>query len=767
MSDFDYEKMGESMARALKASGISGSTGTTGAVKAPDPKELDVFIQHLKQMNSQTKKWDSAFKKNINQIAGVSDQLDKLDAAIDAATDTYDREQLEAKKRSIIQTAASQVAVKETQAVASALKTASVSMVSGAANLTKQLLDNTSGVGFATGIMTTGLDIAGTASNQLAGSASSAGSALMMAGGKAKILGAGLMVASAALGVTSKASEILKFGVEILGKEVEKTVANFTALSSSGALYADGMSGMRNAAGDAGLSVEVFSKVVESNSKILADSGLGVAGGAGLMGQAIKAGGDQARTQLFNLGYTIEEQGALYAETLSSMRQAASGPFSATSQQVAEQTQKYATNLRIIAGITGEDAKAKMKQVQEQANQLAFQQKLARLDTVQRNNILAGMTNMSAIQSKNFMDMVNFGSVINTEGAVFQAQSAGMASAVNESYRNYLNGTMSDQTERDNAARNGAQINRDMLEATAVGLAGAANVGGIVQQLAEAMGEELQYRKQWTAEAIKNSEEAAKGQKVTDDALTKGVVDAQKAVLDFQIKLQQLMTVPMQSFGAVMSALLGEMNSAVESFNKAAIKMGAISGNTSTNSTDSSFFRAPTKGELAAVGTLLGGIAGAGGAGVATGGLAAPLGAVGGASIGYNIASAIGDYFNLKEGKAKGGIASGPSSGYLEKLHGTELVVPMTAQGGLKTNSVGYTEMLKAMQSTPEMSPTSAKTAGTVMTVNSAGSDLASLTNAMSALLDTARTQLDKQEEMIRVMTDNRDNTERLYHAMG
>ena len=37
----------------------------------------------------------------------------------------------------------------------------------------------------------------------------------------------------------------------------------------------------------------------------------------------------------------------------------------------------------------------------------------------------------------------------------------------------------------------------------------------------------------------------------------------------------------------------------------------------------------------------------------------------------------ISDFFNLKEGKAQGGIASGPETGYFEKLHGTEAVVPL------------------------------------------------------------------------------------------
>jgi hypothetical protein len=49
-------------------------------------------------------------------------------------------------------------------------------------------------------------------------------------------------------------------------------------------------------------------------------------------------------------------------------------------------------------------------------------------------------------------------------------------------------------------------------------------------------------------------------------------------------------------------------------------------------------------------------------------------------------------------GYAEGGVATGDDSGYLEKLHGTELIVPMSG-GELKKDSKGYADLMKMMGS--------------------------------------------------------------------
>lgn len=755
MSEFDYEKMGEALARALKASGTDGKPGATGAVKPKDAKDLDVFIQHLKQMNSQSNKWNDAFKKNIGQITGVNENLNELDAAIEKTTDSYDKAQLIAKRQEVIRAAASASAIKETMAVAAAMGTATKSMVTSAGSLSRKLLDGTNGVEFATGVMTAGIDIAGAASGQMGQSATAAGTALMGAGGKAKAFGAALVGAGAVMGATSAASAALKFGVEVLGKEVEKTVTAFNTVTSSGAMYTDGMTGMRNAATDAGLTVDMFSKVLQTNSADLAKSGLGVAEGAKVMGKVVKTIRDSgAGTQLQKLGYGFQEQAELVSETIANMRRAgAGGPI--VQQEVATQTMKYAENLRLLTALTGEDAKKKEEAIRNENQILAFQSELAKKTPAQQAQINAAMAAMTEVDRKNFRDRVVLGTVINQEGALQEATIAGVRER-NESIMSLWNSNaMTVETVVAQNAKYSSTITDSISSMQALGQAGYA-AGGVAGEMAKTMLETKNLLLTQTEQGFDAAKLSVQGQKSATDNLTNSVVAANETVMRFQISMQDMMLKPMEQFGTVMAKVLVEMENAVKKLT-----------DTLGEKEDKSFFRAPTKGELNAVGSLLGGIVGAGGAGVLTGGLAAPMGAIRGATTGYTIASMVGDLFNLKEGKSKGGIASGPASGYLEKLHGTELVVPLTAQGTIKEGTVGHTELLKMMSETAPVASAAASTTTSSAPLVQPTADLGGLVTAMTALLTTARDQLDKQDEMLRVMADNRDNTERLYHAMS
>lgn len=755
MSEFDYEKMGEALARALKASGTDGKPGGTGAVKPKDAKDLDVFIQHLKQMNSLSNKWNDAFRKNIGQITGVNENLNELDAAIEKTTDSYDKAQLIAKRQEVIRAAASASAIKETMAVAAAMGTATKSMVTSAGSLSRKLLDGTNGVEFATGVMTAGIDIAGAASGQMGQSATAAGTALMGAGGKAKAFGAALVGAGAVMGATSAASAALKFGVEVLGKEVEKTVTAFNTVTSSGAMYTDGMTGMRNAATDAGLTVDMFSKVLQTNSADLAKSGLGVAEGAKVMGKVVKTIRDSgAGTQLQKLGYGFQEQAELVSETIANMRRAgAGGPV--VQQEVATQTMKYAENLRLLTALTGEDAKKKEEAIRNENQILAFQSELAKKTPAQQAQINAAMAAMTEVDRKNFRDRVVLGTVINQEGALQEATIAGVRER-NESIMSLWNSNaMTVETVVAQNAKYSSTITDSISSMQALGQAGYA-AGGVAGEMAKTMLETKNLLLTQTEQGFDAAKLSVQGQKSATDSLTNSVVAANETVMRFQISMQDMMLKPMEQFGTVMAKVLEEMENAVKKLT-----------DTLGEKEDKSFFRAPTKGELNAVGSLLGGIVGAGGAGVLTGGLAAPMGAIGGATTGYTIASMVGDLFNLKEGKSKGGIASGPASGYLEKLHGTELVVPLTAQGTIKEGTVGHTELLKMMSETAPVASAAASTTTSSAPLVQPTADLGGLVTAMTALLTTARDQLDKQDEMLRVMADNRDNTERLYHAMS
>jgi cell division protein ZapA (FtsZ GTPase activity inhibitor) len=170
-------------------------------------------------------------------------------------------------------------------------------------------------------------------------------------------------------------------------------------------------------------------------------------------------------------------------------------------------------------------------------------------------------------------------------------------------------------------------------------------------------------------------------------------------------------------------------------------------------------------------------------------------------------------------GYSDGGIATGDEGGHLEKLHGTELIVPMLG-GELRKDSKGYADLMKMMGSNnlgssviPQpgsmtdsfsrnsymldnitagledvgpkvmqavmnplgaamdaissfMSPKSKDDKMTDVGVNTTDS-LSELTGAIGTLIASAEAQLAKQDEMLRAMQDTKDYTERLYNAMA
>lgn len=413
------------------------------------------------------------------------------------------------------------------------------SLGAAGAGLLKGLQQGGTGISSSGDILKAGVDFIKTGMQGGGSAAQGLGTALMALGGKAKAAGVALTAFGLATGyAAAKLSDLAKFGISLFSDEINKTVEAYRKSNNAGALFSDGMMGLRNAAGAAGLTLTQFAEILTKHSNDLAMLGEGVASGSNRMSRALSTGGGELRKQLLNLGYSIEEQGGLVAETMAQMRQSGN-KLMASDKDVAQQTVKYAENLRVIAAITGEDAKKKSDQVRQQASQLAFQQKLAGMDEKQRTGIIDAMKNMSDLERRNFMDMVNFGTVINKEGAAAQAMSGGLTNAVNEYYDAFRTGTLNEISAREISSRNTGQQKQDLLGLVDVAAAQAAGIPGFVEQLGVSLGKELEYRNKWTEEAIKAAELLAGKQKATVDPLTSSVSNVVIQMNEFQRTLEQ------------------------------------------------------------------------------------------------------------------------------------------------------------------------------------------------------------------------------------
>jgi len=365
----------------------------------------------------------------------------------------------------------------------------------------------------------------GTASTVLREGASLAGSSLSALGKAMQeaSLGMGLLAKSipgriiatglGALGMAADAAgralkEAAQKVLPALQAEIEKNIGAFQALSSAGATFGYGLTSMIKASAAAGLTLDQFAKIVVTNREALAGTGLGVSEASNVMVRSIQVGGDTVKKRLLNLGYTIEEQAGLYAETMKRMTQSGERINPNDRAQLAvvsEQTQKYADNLRIIAQITGEDAKAKMAEAQAAANELAFQQKLAGMDAKQRDEIIQSMAAMSPLMRKAYQETVVFGQAITPAVAAAVGQSEAMQQSLQETVAAHESGTLTARRQLEINARYGDRVKDDLLGNEAIARAGMAGVGGIVGEIKAAMQDELQYRIKWNKDAIQGA----------------------------------------------------------------------------------------------------------------------------------------------------------------------------------------------------------------------------------------------------------------------
>ena len=617
----------------------------------------------LKNFGDAAKKGADAFKKSLDDLnkeikkgrAGYADQLRALDQLNDAIEELADQAQdsvtkdkvvqLQKQRTALLEQAARQNVVEQLEYFGEELGKATIA---GTGKFVRGLQDNVSSTKLASDILNAGIDVAAAGLNAAGNAATGFGGTMMNA--KNPFV-AGLGVVVSGFGYAGKAAAeagaaLAKFGIEVFGKELEKTVKAFNDISAGGALFTDGMTGMRNAARDSKLTLEDFAAVITRQSANLSTAGLSVPEAVKKMGGALRAGGDNMRNNLMNLGFRIEEHGDLVGETIARMAQSA-GPLRASDAEVAAQTQKYAENLRVIAAITGEDAKKKMAAVQEQANQLAFQQKLAGMDVTQRDNIINAMGNMTELQRKNFMDMMVFGSVINTEGAAAAALSSGLRDSTAEAVRSAQAGNLDAGKMLEINSQFSAQMQKDILAQTALGFAGAANIGGLAQALAEALGKSLQEVQKMSPEAIASAQKAAKEQKDTRDVLTTNMNLAAIAAKDLAIALQEVFTNLLPEASKINKGILETFRDSV----RTALNKGEAAEKKGTD------YREPATANP----------------------LLAPR------QPGETVEKFQKRAQDLRDtqdtlnriGKAKGGISTGPVSGYSEILHGTEAVVPL------------------------------------------------------------------------------------------
>lgn len=562
MDDFDYDKFAEAQARALEK--IQGRTIDVKQIE----KELDRFKKSISSqvndINKAQPTWKSlgqvlggntiagkdfgyALKKVKSEIESYEDAIKK---AAESATDAAGRakvEQLESGKQEAIKTkktlqSAAAIDVAKTSAAnfgTGITKILTTSIIDGASQFVKGLQAGQDGIDLYSNAARAASKTTADSLNLLGDTAATAGPMLATLGPIGAAVGAGLFVFGNALKlVTGYAEKLAKEGIDILSTELSKTQKAFKDASSSGALFAEGMTGVRNAAHKAGLSTDQFAEVLKTQSANITASGLGMTEGIKRLGDvktAMRKSGIEA--SLLNLGYGFKEQAELVAEVQANI--ARSGAGAGTTEQVARQTKEYAENLRLISNLTGEDAKSKMKQVQEQNQILAFQNKISSLSVDQRAQIDAAMANMSEADKKALRDrIINNGAVVNKEAALYEATNNG-ARRQNEALFNlYKQGNLSATTVAETQGQYADSIKSGARANQAAAVAAYNSGSEAAQSIAKSNLDGLNQTTKVNKDSVAAAKAALKGQESTTDPLTASVNKIETSAQTLKVSLE-------------------------------------------------------------------------------------------------------------------------------------------------------------------------------------------------------------------------------------
>ena len=559
----DVKKTMETLEKAAKKAGIA-----LGDLEKFD-KELKKNTKTMGGVFAEMLTQQKKYKELASTLDDLNDKIEDMESNIDKANDAdkialrLEQEKLIAQRQSLQQVVQHNAAV---QASANSVRAfgQGLGQIAGIASKTlggfaKGLQDGSGAFTLAGGLMEGAIDGINAGAHVATGAMSAAGQAMETSTSpKIKKMGMVAQVAGTALnGVADAAAQASKFIVGFMMKELEKTVEAFNKTSAAGAMFADGMTGMRNTAGDAGLTIQQFSSVVSANKEKFAESGLGVGEATKKMGLALQAGGKGMQTSLLKLGYSYEEQAGLVADVMSDMRKSRSSQLN-DPQAIAAATEDYAKNLRTIAAITGDDAKARLEQTRKESANVAFRNKLMELEKQFPGITRRTMDSMALLntqQQQNVRETVLFGGVINKTGAIIDSSSSSMNDLTKSVAGSITNGTVTiDQT----STKLGQSMDKFNAngELNAIGMAGAA---GKLTDVNQALSQYQLDSDRISEKGVKAAKESVDAQMHATDALTTSTVNAAEQAQDLALKLQKLVLPQLDNF----SKLAGEFLKAI------------------------------------------------------------------------------------------------------------------------------------------------------------------------------------------------------------
>lgn len=234
-------------------------------------------------------------------------------------------------------------------------------------------------------MMATNIDLAGAAAKTLIDVGAGLGKAASGLLGPFSAAGAGFVdaVSAGAKAAIDFATTVLKMANDVMAKEFQKSADALKGYTKVGASFAGGMIEMRNVAHDSGLGIKQLTAAATASSEEIRLAGMTQADGARMMAQGMKGltttigkSGSNLRDEMLAMGYSYEEQAQIVAQYGAQMKASGVDVRNLAPAELARQTKDYATNLKVISDITGQDAKKLMEKARADSMRGALMGKL-------------------------------------------------------------------------------------------------------------------------------------------------------------------------------------------------------------------------------------------------------------------------------------------------------------------------------------------------------------------------------------------------------
>jgi len=803
---------------------IDSQTGGSGMGVRPkrdmaqgldDPAVRENLRKNVREYTKGLKDATSPLKSLTNVFEGVREELDfsqtkdnfnLLDQALLKTSNTVEIAAIEEQKRELLKASALKTGVTAAANFAGGMLKAANMMVDASRQFELSIQSGASGIEAGTQSLIASIQankqIQDTQANAINDVSQGLGMLAMAFGKWGKIIGGiitvlGPLVSSYMKFENEQEAKAAEHRAKLMGEELKKTEEAYNKITDAGAMFSNGMGEMRAQAANAGMRVKDFSEMIKNSTSNLSNMGMGIAQAAQRIGGVSKVlRSSDLGMQLRNLGLNAQEQAEAAAAAAANLN--ASGRLRSMSDaQVAQVTVAYTKDLKILQGITGEDAKKKMEEARVRSMEADLMaQAMAKGGPVAMEKLRNQLATMPESMKKGYMEFVSTG------GTAVADAASNVAIAQNpkimEQYRQMFTtlgdgskdastalketGTLTEQTAA--YAREHAASVKEMGLAARVGASDIATATMTIHN--DLILANQKFTEGVTAATAENVDKLSK----TQDPITKSLMrladDTDKAA----VALEQRLTPSLAAAADAMPRFTGALGHATDALKNL---LGTPAREKGT-------------GEVAGeVGGTLAGMA----AGAAIGSFIPVLGTVVGGAVGAAIGGYLGDKAGGAVGRqydnavrtgsgsnfettstgmgmgffAKGGIARGAESGFPAMLHGIEAVVPLPDGKALPVNldlsnssllaSIGKLTADAINNNSTSNTPTSTlaedtstiikQLTDTITTYNRASASDSS-SKMLEDMVAMMKTQLDKQEEMISHLKENVDVNQRLLN---